>query len=360
MAETTVHLMKAQFGEAEKPLVEAGPLHASGFRYASGIEGLRLSNRRGHLLALPWYGQMIWDARFDGVGLTMKNMFDMPRQAADIVGTYGCFAFHSGLLRNGCPSPEDTHPLHGEMPCAPMDSAELRVGEDAEGPYLRLTGTREYVMGFGAHYRARPSVTLRAESALFDIAMQVENVGGAPMDLMYMCHMNHAYVAGGRFVQPAPFTPEATRVRTVVPLHMKRNPRFDAFLEELARHPAALETLSQPEAYDPEQVFYLSGLRTDAAGKTHLMLRRPEGDGVLVSYDPTVLPHAARWVLYNADQQVAALALPATCEPEGYLAESKKGHVRSLAPGATAAFAVRTGYLDREAAGRMADTIARL
>jgi hypothetical protein len=360
MAETTVHLSKAQLGEAERPLLEAGPLRASGFRYASGIEALRLSNRRGYLLMLPWYGQMIWDARFDGVGLTMKHMFDMPRPAADIAGTYGCFAFHSGLLRNGCPSPQDTHALHGEMPCAPMDSAELRVGEDAEGAYLKITGTREYVMGFGAHYRARPSVTLRAESALFDIAMEVENVGGAPMDLMYMCHMNHAFVPGGRFVQPAPFTPQAIRVRTAVPGHVKRNPRFDALIERLARDPSAMETLSDPEAYDPEQVFYLSGLRTDAAGKTHLMLRRPEGDAFLVSYDPGPFPHVVRWVLYNADQQVAAFALPSTCEPEGYLAESRKGHVRSLAPGATAAFGVRTGYLDSDAAGRMADTIAKL
>jgi hypothetical protein len=360
MIETVVHLGRAQFGELERPLLEAGELCASGFRYRSGIEGLRLSNPRGEVLALPFYGQMIWDARFDGVCLTMKSMFDMPRPAADIAGTYGCFAYHSGLLRNGCPSPQDTHPLHGEMPVAPMDSAELRAGEDAEGPYLRLTGTREYVMGFGSHYLARPSVTLRAGSTAFDIAMEVENVGGAPMDLMYMCHMNHAFVPGGRFIQPTPFGPETTRVRTVVPGHVKRNPRFDALLERLARDPAALETLSDPASYDPEQVFYLSGLRTDAAGKTHLMLRRPEGDGMFVSYDPRVLPHVVRWVLYNADQQVSALALPSTCEPEGYLAESRKGHVLSLAAGARAAFTVRTGYLDRPAAARMAETIATL
>lgn len=360
MTETIVHLMKAQFGELERPILSAGTLSASGFCYPSGIEGLRLRNRRGEVLVLPFFGQMIWDARFDGVRLTMKSMFDMPRRAADIAGTYGCFAFHSGLLRNGCPSPQDTHPLHGEMPLAPMDSSELCAGEDAEGAYLRLTGTREYVMGFGNHYRARPSVTLREKSTLFDIAMEVENVGGAPMDLMYMCHMNHAFVRDGRFVQPTPFEPETTRARTVVPGHVKRNPRFDELLERLAKDPAALETLKDPEAYNPEQVFYLSGLRTDAAGKTHLMLRRPEGDGFVVSYEPKVFPHLVRWVLYNADQQVSALALPATCEPEGYLAEARKGHLRQLPPGGKAAFTVRTGYLDRHAAARMAETIAAL
>jgi len=360
MSETVVHLGKVQFGELERPILESGRLRVSGFRYASGIEAVRLSNARGEIVALPWYGQIIWDARFDGVRLTMKSMFDMPRPATDIAGTYGCFAFHSGLLRNGCPSPQDSHPLHGEMPVAPMDSAGLRIGEDAEGPYLKLTGSREYVMGFGSHYLARPSVTMHPESTLFDIAMEVENLGGAPMDLMYMCHMNHAFVRNGRFVQSAPFTPEATRVRTAVPGHVRRTPRFDALLQELAHRPAAMETLADPEAYDPEQVFYISGLRSDATGKTHVMLRRPEGDAFVVSYDPRALPHLVRWVLYNADQQVAALALPATCGPEGYLAESRKGNVRSLAPGQTASFTVRTGYLDVPAAGRMAERIATL
>ena len=64
---------------------------------------------------------MIWDAQFDGHDLTMRNMFSQPKPAAEVVATYGCFAFHSGLLANGCPSPEDSHPLHGEMACATMD-----------------------------------------------------------------------------------------------------------------------------------------------------------------------------------------------------------------------------------------------
>ena len=44
--------------------------------------------------------------------------------------------------------------------------------------------------------------------------------------------------------------------------------------------------------------------------------------------------------------------LPATCEPEGYLAETAKGQVQQLQPGERRAFSVRTGYLaaaEREA-----------
>ncbi len=55
----------------------------------------------------------------------------------------------------------------------------------------------------------------------------------------------------------------------------------------------------------------------------------------------------------NADQQVAAFALPSTCLPEGYTAEKRAGRVQSLAPGASADFNVLTGYLDTKAAAAM-------
>lgn len=341
----TVDLQKTFFTDRERPIAAAHGITASLFRYDSGIEALRLTNRRGHLVVLPYYGQMIWDAVFDGVDLTMANMFDMPRPADVIVGTYGCFAFHSGLLRNGCPGPTDTHPLHGEMPCAPMDTAGLEIGEDAEGPYVAVTGTREYVMGFGSHYAARPRIVLRPDATLFDIRMEVENLSGAPMDLMYMCHVNFAFCEGARIVQPAPFTPEATVVRTQVPAHVPRSPAYDALLQDLAADPAVMEVLDEPGRYDPEQVFYIRGLKTDAQGRTALMMRRTEGDAFHIAYDTRDFPKTGRWVLVNSDQKVCAFALPATCEPEGYTAEKAKGNVQTLAGGEIRRFAVRLGYV---------------
>ena len=82
-----------------------------------------------------------------------------------------------------------------------------------------------------------------------------------------------------------------------------------------------MEHLDPSLDYDPEQVFYLNNLRRDAAGLTHVMMRRPEGDGFVVSFSPDAFPYPARWLLRNADLQVAAIALPSTCHPEGYLTE---------------------------------------
>lgn len=356
----TIPLHPGLAGEAACQVLAAGELSASLFRYHTGIPALRLRNSRGEVIILPWMGGMIWSARFDGVELGMTSGFDAPRPATSIAETYGCFAFHSGLLRNGVPAAGDDHAAHGEFPCAPMDRAWLELGEDAAGPFLRVVSAREYVMGFGSHYRAQPSVTLRPGATVFDIGLQVQNLSGKPMELMYMCHVNFAFVPGGRCVQPAPFTPDRTAVRHAVPAHVQPNPVYLDLIEALARDPARMETLSEPDLYDPEQVFYLHGLGTDAAGDTHLMLARPEGDGFAMSYAPASFPHTVRWILNDPDQKVAAFALPSTCQPEGYTAEKRKGHVRLLPPHGAAEFAVRTGYLDRDAAARTGALISSL
>lgn len=360
MKQVSISLRKVDFAAHEQVIATFEGMTASSFKYDSGIEAIRLSNERGHLVILPYYGQMIWDAEFDGVDLTMKNMFSMPRPAKDIAGTYGCFAFHSGLLRNGCPSPDDNHALHGEMPVASMDSVGLECGEDAEGAYLALTGAVEYVMGFGDHYLATPRIVLRPKSTLFDMVMAVKNLGGAAMDLMYMCHVNFAYCKGAKIIQPAPFTPERTQVRTAVPGHVTTTPDYLAFIDDLAKDPSGLEVLDEPERYNPEQVLYIRDVGADGKGNTASMMRRVEGDAFHIAYNKQDFPQTVRWILVNDDQQVAAFALPSTCEPEGYLAEKAKGNVRVLAPGDNAEFTVKLGYLTESEADKAEESIRAL
>ncbi len=360
MQETHFQIRRRDFTEVAHVLATTDGLTVTAFRYPTGVEALQIDNRRGRCIILPFMGQMIWHVEFDGVDLTMGSRFSMPYPVSSIVETYGCFAFHSGILRNGCPSPEDTHGLHGEIPCAAMDKAGFTIGQDDDGPFIRITGEYEYVMGFGANYRARPFITLHADQTLFDMVMDVENLSSAPMELMYMCHVNFAYAEHARIVQPVPHTPKHVRVRTKVPGHVTPNPDYLSFLDTLAQQPAVMETLDEPGRYDPEQVFYLEGLPQDEAGKTHLMMQRPQGDGFAISYPLSAFPKTVRWILVNGDSQVAAFALPSTCEPEGYLAEKAKSNIKILSPGERAVFPVRLGYLDRTAAGAFGAMIASL
>ncbi|WP_338491135.1 aldose 1-epimerase family protein [Pseudomonas trivialis] len=339
---TRIPLYPALFGEQENIILQSQAFKVSAWTYPSGVRALSLENSRGRLVLLPYQGQMIWSAVFDGCDLTMRNLFEQPRPSPTIIDTYGCFMFHSGLLRNGCPAPQDTHALHGEMPCAPMDTAWLELGEDC----VSLNGSYEYAKGFGDRYRACPRVTLHADSALFDIGMAVTNLAGKPMDLMYMAHMNYAYVAGARFVEPLGM--QRQRLRTSVPDHVKPTPAWSAYMAQLVEHPAQLASLDQPSLYDPEVVFFFDGVGTDAAGQAHFLLDHPDGAAFYTRYRPEQFERAVRWILYTPDQQVAAFVLPSTCEPEGYNAEKAKGNVRVLAAGASASFSLTTGYLSAQ------------
>ena len=345
MQDISIHLRRQDFTDKPHEIASSNGLTVTAFRYATGVEALMIENQRGHLIVLPYMGQMVWGVEFDDVDLTMGNSFAMPRPAKTIAETYGCFAFHSGLLRNGVPSAQDTHAAHGEMPCATMDSAGLIFGEDEQGAYVEVTGEYEYVMGFGAHYLARPSVRLYADDTLFEIEMDVENLSYAPMELMYMCHVNFAYDEDARIVQPTSFSPEDTKVRTAVPAHVTPNPDYLSLIDALAKNPAVMEVLDDPDRYDPEQVFYLRNLKQDDNGIIHQMMKLEQGEAFVISYPAADFPKCVRWILVNGDAQVAAFALPSTCEPEGYLAEKAKGNVRLLAPGERASFPVRLGYL---------------
>jgi hypothetical protein len=354
---TEIALERGFFGELERTVVRRGTLHASLFRYETGVEAIRLSNRRGHLIVLPYMGQMAWRACFDGVELAMRSMFDQPRPARTIIETYGCLAYHAGLLRNGTPGPDDSHPLHGEMPCMPMDAAGLELGEDERGGFIAVTGRRDYAMGFGAHYLATPRIVLREDASAFEMVMTADNLSSAPMDLMYICHANFALPDGARIVQPVPFDPEHVVTRTAVPGHVVPTERYRALLRDLAADPSGAEVLDDPSRFAPEQVFYVKGLVPGPDGLARFLLKRREGDAFTVAYDPAAMPHAIRWILSDADHGVAGFAMPGTCEPEGYTAEKRKGHVRALAGGARVTFTTHLGYADRAAAADLARSI---
>ena len=324
---TRITLWRTLFGEHPQVLLENSDFTVTAFRYASGVEGLKVQNSRGHLVILPWMGQMIWDARFDGHDLTMRNMFRQPKPATEVVATYGCFAFHSGLLANGCPSPEDTHPLH---------EAWLEL----DGDSLRVTGRYEYVMGFGHHYQAQPAVVMHKASALFDIQMAVTNLASVAMPLQYMCHMNYAYVPQATFSQNIP--DEALRLRESVPAHVKPTEQWLAFNQRILQGEASLAALNEPDFYDPEIVFFADKLDryTD---KPEFCMIAPDGTTFVTRFASSELNYVTRWILYNGDQQVAAFALPATCRPEGFLAAQRNGSLLEVPPQQTRTFTVTTG-----------------
>ena len=359
METVTVALSPAQFGEREAILVESGQLSATAFRYESGVCALRLANAVGSATVLPWQGQQIWSAHFHGRELTMKSMFDQPRPGVGYLQTYGAFLLHCGATAMGNPGPGDTHPLHGELPNAPYQGAYLELGEDDGVPYIAIGGWYQHTVAFTCNYTAEPLVKLHADSGLLDISMDLTNHKVTPMEWMYLAHVNFRPVEQARLAYSAPCDPEHTRVRNVIPSHIRPPAGYREFLAELAGNPAKHNVFRNDLPFDPEVCFYLD-YRADAEGWAHSMQVLPEGGADYVAHRPEQLPKVVRWIANNGDQGAMGLALPATAEPDGYTAEKAKGNVRILAPGETTRIELRAGALTPEETGRTSEAIRQI
>lgn len=334
----TIPLRKAQFNQQEEIIIQSEYFKVLGFKYNSGIEAIKIENSKGHLIILPYMGQIIWDAKFLDEDLCMHNMFSEPKQSNEIAATYGCFAFHSGLIRNGCPCTEDDHPLHGEMPCANMDKAWLEVDDHQ----IVIKGEYEYIMGFGDHYLAMPSVSIEKDTSLFEIKMKVQNLASVPMPLQYMCHMNAAYFPGAKMTQNIPDS--AIKLRESIPGHIKPTPQWIDFNNTLKAQSTPIEQLSTPEMYDPEIVYFMDDL-SKYTYKAEFKMEIANGKTLITRFDTAQLSYATRWILYNGDQKVGSYVLPATCRPEGYLAAEKSGTLIQLQPKEIREFIVTTGII---------------
>lgn len=357
--ETTINLQPYFFREAEKKLAEFVGLTASTFLYPSGVCALRLVNQIGQIIMLPFQGQQIWQADFYGRPLTMKSMFDQPYLTQVYLHTYGGFLVHCGATAMGVPTEKDTHPLHGELPNAPYQSAQLLVGEDERGPYLGLTGTYQHTVAFNHNYLAQPLVKLYANSSKIAVSLTVKNLKRSPMELMYLAHANFRPVDHGRLVYSAPCTPEHVRVRSSIPSHIHPPEGYGEFLRELEAQPEKHNVLAPGLAFDPEVVFFIDYL-TDESGWAHSLQVHPDGSADFISHRPAELDHGVRWISRTADQDCLGIILPATAEPEGYTAEKVKGNIKILPPGGQFHFDLELGALTPVEAKVLAEKITRI
>lgn len=332
----TIPLTREAFTSEPTVLLTSESMSVSTKRYPSGVESLTITNSRGHVEILPFLGGIIWDAVIDGHSLRMTNMFTEPKPVDQIVDTYGCFAFHSGLLSAGCPSPRDDHPLHGEFPCAPMDKAWLEASDDA----IRVVSSYEYVQGFGHHYLAQPSVKLSKDAGTFDIDLEVTNLSGyAPMPLQYMCHMNYAFVPGGVMSQDA----GTFELRRSVPDHVTPTERWTEINEDILAGKIDADSLESATEFDPEIVYFADDL---PERDMTFRLTSPEGWNFITRFSGSQFPVATRWILHNPDQKVAAFVLPGTSRPEGRVAANEAGTLIKLEAGETRRYHVTTGVED--------------
>ncbi|MEM9794101.1 MAG: DUF4432 family protein [Pseudomonadota bacterium] len=322
-----IDLHASQFTEKERPICEIGEFSVSGFRFDSGVVALRIRNARGEVVMLPFQGQQVWRAIFDGRDLTMRSMFDQPVDTRVYLETYGAFLIHCGLAGLGAPGPLDTHPLHGELPNAPFQHAWLEI--DESGGRVRCAGSYQHTVAFSTNYIATVKTSLAAGSALIDNTVSVYNLKRTPMDLMYLAHANFRPVDNGELHYTANYDPKSVRVRQSIPSHITPKEGYSEFLAELAADPVRHHILKPDLAFDPEVVVEID-MKPDPDGHAHALQKHPDGTADYVRYRPDQVKMATRWICRTPDQEGLGIAFPTTSGVEGYTAEKAKGRVVSL------------------------------
>lgn len=324
MSRTRIDLDAAVFERDERVLVTHGALEVRTFRYGSGVMALRILNGAGEAVVLPYHGQQIWDARYHGRRLTMGSMFDEPRAEWDFRSNYGGFLVHCGANTMGTPGPDDMHLPHGELPNAPMESAWLELGEDADGAHLTVAGRH-----------------------------RVTNLRQQPMELMYLAHVNFRPVDGARLVDATPDRPERFRVRT----DFTGPDAGRALLKSFAEAPARHREIVAGRPIDPQLLAAMDAVAgTD--GWAHALQVLPDGAADFISFRPAELDHALRWMVRNGDEEALGIVLPATAEADGRLAEIAKGNMKSLAPGETFRCTLTFGALTEAEATELVGRVA--
>ena len=337
-----IELAKSNFADNERLLCTMSGISVFTFRYASGIEALRIKNERGEIIVLPFKGQQIWRATFDGRDLTMKSMFDEPVETQEYLKTYGGFLIHCGLTGMGAPGPEDHHPLHGELPNAPFQEAWLEL--DAASQQIKICGAFQYTIAFATNYRATTSICMGESSTLLDVSVSVENLKKTPMDLMYLAHANFKPVDYGELHYSAMQAENSIRVRQTIPSHITPKPGYVEFIDALVEEPSLHDVFKPELAFDPEIVFSID-MQADDNGIAVALQKHPDGTADYLSYKPSQAPICMRWVCRTPDQDGLGIAFPSTSEVEGYTAEKAKGQVVELGGGEIWNIDMKMGHL---------------
>lgn len=325
----TLHLCEEMFSRERRLVLEHGDITVYTFRYSSGIEALELSTGAARFTLLPYKGQQIWDAWVGDRRLTMQSVFDAPIDTREFRKTYGAFFVHCGGTAIGSPKPGESHLPHGELPNIPFDTAHLRIGTDSGAKYVELGGVARDREAFSHAFEFRPTLRFREGRADIDCAVTIENVGGDHMPCMYLGHVNFAPVAGARLVDGGD---DSVHTWTKPSLPGTAPPDahdwHDKVSEDFARH----REVGIADRVEPEFVKTLK-LPPRSDGWAHSAQLLPNGNADFVSWEPTDLPYAVRWITRTEERQAMGFALPSTAGPEGREAARQKGDLFYLARG---------------------------
>ena len=350
-------LQKEFFKEKEYELVSNGSMKVTAFRYSTGVDALKVENSRGYFIILPFQGQQIWRANFDGRDLVMKTKFNEPEPTDDYLKTYGGFLLHCGICAFGVPQEDDSHPLHGETPNAAYRKAYIECGEN----YIAVGGSLEYNVSFTKNYIFSPECRLYENDTVLKVSVELENRRSKPMEYMYLCHINFRPTDGARLIYSADYDKEHIKVFKQIADNVPKQQaeQLRAYMDAVQENPELHHAVGAPgQIYDPEICFAIN-YKGDAQGRAYT-LQYAEDGACYVSHPTDVLTVGIRWIARTGDEDSMGMVLPATGEHLGYQNAKRSGQVKILPPKGRIRFLIEAGYLEKERADEVKKKIEEI
>ena len=340
-----LQLRKEFFTEKEFVFLDEGGRKVTFFRYSTGVEAIKVENRKGYFIILPFQGQQIWRASFLGHDLVMRTKFEEPVPTKEYLQTYGGFLLHCGISAFGSPGQGDKHPQHGETPNALYRKAYL----DYEEAYIAVGGYLDYDISFVRNYTFHPECRLYDDDTVLKLYIELENRRRTPMEYMYLCHINFRPIDGARLMYSAPYDREHIKVHKIVSDALPREhaAALSAYMDAVEADPSLHHQIGGPgQIYDPEICFTVT-YEGDEHRRAYT-LQRAEDGACYVSHPVDVLPYGIRWMSRTGDEDSCGMVLPATAEHFGYTYAKEQGQIKVLGGGETLSFVVEAGYLDED------------
>lgn len=264
-------------------------------------------------------------------GLQGRNHYDTNGGEA-IHSIMGGLFFTSGLENICAPCTIDgvDYPMHGRIRTTPGEHLSADAYWENDEYHLTVKGEMREAALFGRNMVLRREISSVYGSKTFTVTDEIENESYREEPMMILYHINMGY----------PFLDENTRFYIPTKSVVARDKDGEG-------HEAEYNVMDEPKDNEPEYVF-IHDLKTDENGDTEiLVINRPLGLGLKLSYNVKYLPYFMEWKSTGSGDYVVGLE-PANSSVFGRPYHEAQNNVHKLAPFAKETNVLKFTVLDGE------------
>jgi hypothetical protein len=310
---------------------------------AKGVRTLRFTTGSGlTVTSLPDRALDLAHAEYQGVPLCWRSPNgDAAPSYYDPEDAHWLRMFFGGLmttcgLTNFGPAGRDAYGafgLHGPIDCLPAESVSFSQEWQGDDCFLQAEGTIRQTRVFGEDLKLHRRLSTQLGSSSILVQDTVTNEGHSRTPHMILYHCNGGF----------PILSEGAQLHVS---HSSMRPR-DA---EAEQGMAVWNTVTAPQPGFAEQVFIHTPVAcVDGRAAVALVnrnLRRGEGLGISIHFDPKQLPALMQWRMLGQGTYVMGME-PANCPTiEGRVQAGKLGTLPFLEPGETRRYELEFRVLD--------------